>query len=227
MYTLLAQETTTELTTEQFTKLIETFGSLGVLGGAILVIFMGIIAFILYLYFNRNRQRPLDKAVDVLSEVSRDKEQELEETKKAAAERDRQHLEGMMAVADAMNRQADISKKHAENEGKFIEFLEASKTSESARDEALSKLATSLDTMTREGSEPLRRLAEQIRDALEVIERIDSRTANWDTIAKALPDFKVQLEGIDNNVRSLLAEAEKRATQPVPTVELVLGETPT
>lgn len=236
MFMLLAQDLT-ELNPDQLVRLAETFSALGLVGGALFVLVLLLVAVIVVAWINRNKDRPASEANRQLVAVIEDKEEEKKELKQEQAvireelrkERElarEQHIESLTAIADAMNRHADISEKHTENEGKFVAILETLDKREGERTDVLSRLTDTVEIMTRDGSEPLRQLAREVREVLGAVRVIESQTTTWDTLLQMLPDLQSKMTAIKGDIDSLLSEAQKHSTQPLPTVAHVLEETP-
>lgn len=227
----------------------EYLNTTGVLG-LIFAVFVGLIALaVLYLWTHRGQSAAADSTLQTIasaftrSEESREKQDSRidaipEAITAAIAKQDEKlqqlgekHVDGLTAIADAMNRYADNERQtnkllgainerdlsHANDIQDIRNNLAAMATKGSP---TLQQLSARVEKIDMEGSEPVKKLQASVDMMAASIAEINDRTISYTDVLKTFPKIEQDMRLFMSAIESKLADAlaEKRKTGPLAAV---------
>lgn len=182
----------------------------------LVVIFSVIIVVGMWIFFNRNKGKEYYQPMTTLSTLIAELQAEKIDIREDANEKENRFIDGLIPIGDAMNRLADISKQHADNEARLI-------ASEATQTNLLTEVKTKLEQISEQGSEPLRQFIGELKKVFDNIESINAAMQTVPQMQNSINEINERLDTVVSRAK----EEKKRASQPLPTVEVIVGEAQT
>lgn len=186
---------------EQATRVLDTWDNLGplmaVLGVAALAL-----AFALFLaWSNRNSN---SSVITTLVNTALQKDKDIADLKEQRKQEHDQHIESMKVLAEQSTRTNDLfdamNNRGTERDKQQQRLVETQ-----------DKIATRFESLLTEGSKPVQEIQAKVTEILILANKIDGRTADWNSILNVITPLLVELG-------ALRQEAKKHSTQPIPAI---------
>lgn len=184
------------------TQIINTWNNLGPFMAVLGIVALALIIMLLSQRSNSNSQ---DKTMSVLTTTLAHRDAEIIELKNDAKAFQKLHIESLEAIAEQGNRSNDIS-------AEANKILKAQLERGNERDASQKQLADDFHVMLTTGSIPVQEILTRVRSMMEVLTRIDTRTADWNAIVQTVTPLMIELG-------ALRTEAKKHSTQPIPAID--------
>lgn len=182
-------------------RVIDIWNSIGPLMAILGVMALALIVVGAAAYFNRNST---STAIKVLANITDRQDKEIAELKTQGSTDREKYIQSISVVAEQSTRANDL--------------FEAMNNRGGQRDqqqqrlvESQAQIAADLKVMSTQGSQPVQDIKTKVGEILDLTNRIDSRTADWDGILTAISPLLVELG-------ALRIEAKKHRTQPIPQI---------
>jgi len=147
-------------------------------------------------------------AINVIANANAQKDKEIAELK-AQREQDRQqNTENTKLLAEQFTRANDLFEAMNDRGGERDK-------QQQRMVETQSKIADSFESLLKEGSAPLQKVAADVAVIMGTINGLDTRTMTWQLAIESIPQIRADF---NERLDSLLKELAKRATKPIPAV---------
>lgn len=184
------------------TQIINTWNNLGPFMAVLGIVALALIIMLLSQRSNSNSQ---DKTMSVLTTTLAHRDAEIVELKTDAKNFQKLHIDSLTAIAEQGNRSNDIS-------AEANRILQAQLERGNERDISQKQLADDFHVMLTSGSIPVQEILARVRTMADMLTRIDTRTADWNTVMQVIQPLMVELG-------ALRVEAKKHSTQPIPAID--------
>lgn len=186
----------------QTEKVLNAFDNLGFGMAALFVITILSFVVLAIIWSNRNNNTVV---ISTLAAVNTQKDKDIADLKAQRAAEHQQHIESMTALHEQAIRQNDIQDKQAK-------ILQTQTERDTARDQKTDQIAADLKSLSERGGQHAQEILASAQRNAETLQRIDMRTASWDTIIQIVTPLLQELN-------ALKFEANKHSTKPIPAVE--------
>lgn len=187
---------------QQTEKVLDAFNSLGFGMAALFVMTLLSLVVLAIVWSNRNNSALV---ISTLAAVNTQKEKDIADLKAQRAIDHEQHIESLGALHDQALRQNDIQAEQAK-------ILKTQTERDVARDLKTDQIAQDLKALSERGGQHAQEILSSAQRNAETLQRIDLRTASWDTIVQVVTPLLQELQ-------ALRVEAKRHSTKPIPVVE--------
>jgi hypothetical protein len=190
---------------EQATRVIDIWNSLGPLMAILFVLALAMGVVLLVTFANRNSSAT---AITVLAQANAQKDKDLLEAKEQRNQERVEFIKGLTVIADQSTRANDLFEAMNSQGGERVK-------QQQRMVETQDKISVAFETLLREGSTPLQKVASDVAVIMNVIGGLNTRTENWQTVMDSIPQIRADF---NERLDSLFKELAKRSTKPIPIV---------
>ena len=187
---------------KQATQIINTWNDLGPLMAVLLVAALALLIVLLISWGTRNTNATV---ITVLANLNTQKDKDIADLKAQREAEHEQFIASLGELHEQAIRQNDIQTKQAE-------ILKTQTERDTARDLKTDQLAADVKQWAERGGQHAQEILASAQRNAETLQRIDTRTTNWDTVVQIITPILQELQAV-------LLEAKKHSTKPIPAVE--------